>query len=75
MRVLSAPTLPYMAPQPLHCGIFMSGINELDEDEYEIYLNAVFGMEEETKAFKDQLRDEDGYLVPGCYHVSPAPTE
>ena len=47
----------------------------MDEEEYQAYLNAVFGMEEETEAFKDQLRDEDGYLVPGCYHVSPAPTE
>ena len=48
----------------------------MDEIEYQAYLTAVFGMEdEETEVFKDQLRDEDGYLVPGCYHVSPAPTE
>lgn len=47
----------------------------MDEEEYDQYLNAVFGMDymEERGDLCQQLRDDDGYRVPGCYRVMPAP--
>ena len=54
-------------------GFFMP---EMDEQEYEEYLRAVFGMHEyehENDPLLERLRDEDGEVVPGCFRVRPAP--
>lgn len=48
----------------------------MDELEYQIYLNAVFGnyeLEDEHELI--HLRDEHGHRVPGCSYTKPAPTE
>lgn len=55
----------------------------MDEDELDAYLNAIDRLDTrlgpeysviETPIF-DQLRDERGHRVPGCYRKHPLPTE
>ena len=51
---------------------------EIDEKEYEEYLNAVFGMESfdpYDQNLLEQQRDEYGSRVPGCYRIKPAKTD
>lgn len=50
---------------------------EMDEEELEEYLNAVFGDSDpfEAASLRQPLVDDDGFRVPGCYRVSPAPTD
>ena len=50
----------------------------MDEEEYLEYINAID--EIERRELKDgnlmeQIRDEDGARVPGCFFVKPAPFE
>ena len=50
----------------------------MDEEEYEDYLNQIDNMrwgtnELEHDSLQEQLRDEQGYRVPGCYRTRPAP--
>ena len=50
----------------------------MPEDEYTQFLNAICDLsdiDEDEHIPMDQLRDDEGYLVPGCYRVLPAPTE
>ena len=52
----------------------MDAIN-VNEEEYEEYLNQIDGMHEQDHApLREQLRDEDGNQVPGCYRIIPAPS-
>ena len=49
----------------------------MDEEEYEWYLRQVFDLHEyehEEEPLQEQLRDENGYRVPGCYRTRPALT-
>ena len=48
----------------------------MDEDEYEDYLNQIDNIqanELEYEALQEQLRDEHGHRVSGCYRTRPAP--
>jgi len=49
----------------------------MDEDEYEEYLRQISDLRE-SEVFRDhsreQLRDEEGLRVQGCYVVRPKPT-
>jgi hypothetical protein len=50
----------------------------MDEWEYEQYLNAISEIEQqayEEQRLIEQIRDEDGLRVPGCYYVKPAAVE
>lgn len=54
----------------------------MDEEEYEKYLDQIDNLDalingraEEPTYIQDQLRDQDGIRVPGCYRTVPAPTE
>ena len=50
----------------------------MSETEYEQFLNAICDLseiDEDERVLMDQLRDDNGYPVPGCYRVLPAPTE
>jgi hypothetical protein len=54
----------------------------MDEDEYEEWLYQIDLIEQKQLAKEfgepdllEQLRDENGFRVPGCYRVLPAPTE
>ena len=50
----------------------MDAIN-VNEEEYEEYLNQIDGMHEQDNApLREQLRDEDGNQVPGCYRIIPS---
>jgi hypothetical protein len=49
----------------------------MDEEELEIYLNMIDQIERDDikkreRPLREQLRDENGYRVPGCYRISPA---
>jgi hypothetical protein len=50
----------------------------MDELEYENYLAAIDRLDsrafvwEREESVLEQLRDEDGYRVPGCFHTRPA---
>jgi len=49
----------------------------LNEEEYEWYLQHIYGTHEyehENDPLQEQLRDDDGNFVPGCYRTKPAPT-
>ena len=50
----------------------------MDEDEYDFYLDQIDTMsyracELESDELRQQLRDSDHELVPGCYRIIPAP--
>lgn len=54
----------------------------MDEDELDVYLDAIDLMDPLLRAevsdrdnvrLHEQLRDDDGHRVPGCYRVRPAP--
>ena len=50
----------------------------MDEEELEEYMCQVFGIERyeyEPNELLNQLRDEDGFRVDGCYSVIPAKVE
>ena len=52
----------------------------MDEEELEIYLNQIDALERERiwhdkTSLRADARDEDGYVVPGCSYILPAPTE
>ena len=54
----------------------------MDELEYEDWLYQIDLVEQKELAQErmdarvyDQIRDEDGFRVPGCHRVLPAPTE
>lgn len=49
----------------------------MDETEYEMYLKAVFGLDdvESDDSRRIQLRDDDGEATEGCYWIAPLPTE
>jgi hypothetical protein len=50
----------------------------MDEWELEEYLAAIDEIERRVLKNEDlveQIRDEDGIRVPGCFFVRPAPTE
>ena len=50
----------------------------MDPDEYEEYLALVFGkdpFDPYEQELIEQLRDDEGYRVPGCYVVKPAQPE
>ena len=50
----------------------------MDEIELEIYLNAINEIERRELSdagLWESCRDEDGYAVPGCFYVKPAPFE
>ncbi len=50
------------------------GIVNVSEEEYQEYLSQIEGMYEQDHApLREQLRDENGYQVPGCYRIIPAP--
>jgi hypothetical protein len=50
----------------------------MDEEELEEYLAAIDRLDsrintrERDSSVLEQLRDEDGYRVPGCFHTRPA---
>jgi hypothetical protein len=49
----------------------------MDEEELELYLGQIDAMagacEFDSDALREQLRDDDHNLVPGCYRIIPAP--
>jgi len=54
----------------------------MDESELEEYLELIDQVEQKElerihtqELLVDQLRDEHGFRVPGCYRVPPAPSE
>jgi len=49
----------------------------MDETEYEIYLRNIDRIELENRQnyLVAECRDDDGYVVPGCTYVVPAPIE
>jgi len=54
----------------------------MDETEYQEYIDAIDAVErrdrerfETNGALTEQIRDEDGFRVPGCFYVKPAPFE
>ena len=45
---------------------------DMDEQEYEDYLRAIDGLDERTvEHTPERLRDDYGYVVPGCYITIP----
>ena len=52
----------------------------MDEIEYLQYLDEIDRLDRRIVDDKspydilEQLRTEDGFRVPGCYHIKPAPT-
>ena len=50
----------------------------MSEEELEEYLHQIDSLEQDARKNRDlveQCRDDDGYVVPGCTYVLPAPTE
>lgn len=50
----------------------------MDEEEYEVYLRMIDEYQHRDmgdELITEQLRDEDGIRVDGCYRVLPAPVE
>jgi len=57
---------------------------QMDPDEYETYLDQIDAMDpllrqrevlDENENLCEQLRDDHGWRVPGCYRVLPASFE
>lgn len=48
----------------------------MDEEELEEYLRQIERLRDyEDSPLREQLVDEEGYAVPGCFRVVPAPVE
>jgi len=48
----------------------------MDEEELDEYIRQIDAIEQRERQNKDliePIRDDDGYIVPGCYRVLPAP--
>ena len=55
----------------------------VDEDELELYLDAIDELDDRlqttnkqdySETVSEQLRDEHGFRVPGCYRTAPSTT-
>ena len=70
--------VPYLFG-PLRAGFFVSEV--MDEDEYDAYIDQIDAIDpllprtycagDEVMSDYEQLRDENGYVVEGCYRRKP----